>query len=129
MTASPRQLATQRRMTAALIADDPTTAALIPKARVTTSSGGFTEASGTPRVAQTFKLSLLGYDQRAIITVAGTERRVDYHLVGPWDMAIEVGDYWVDAEDTRYEVIGFSEGWDYMVKAFVYRHVPREANP
>jgi hypothetical protein len=126
---SPGYLTAQRAMTAAFIADDPTTAQLIPRTRATTPAGGFTETSGTPRAPQTFKLSLLAYDERPTVTLAGVERRIDYHLIGPWDMAIEVGDYWVDGAGTTYEIVGFSEGWEYEIKAFVYRHVPREANP
>jgi hypothetical protein len=122
-------LEAQRMVTAAFIVDDPTTAALIPVARVATSGGGFTEQAGTPRVEQTFKMSLLAYDQRPTLTVAGVERIADYHLIGPHDMIIEVGDYWVDTAGTRWDVVGFTEGWDYMTKAFVSRHVPRDARP
>lgn len=125
MTSPAATLEAQRRMTAAFIADDPTTAVLIPLTRASTASGGYTDTPGTPRASQTFKLSLLAYDQRPTVTVAGVERLVDYHLIGPHDMAIAVGDYWVDADGTMYEVVGFSEGWDYMTKAFVSRHVPR----
>jgi hypothetical protein len=128
MTANAATLDAQRRMTTAFIEDDPTTASLIPQTRTATASGGYTDTSGAPRAPQTFKLSLLAYDQRPTITVAGVERVADYHLIGAHDMAIEVGDYWVDAEGTRYDVIGFTEGWSYMTKAFVLRHVPREAN-
>ena len=129
MTASPRMLAAQRKATAALIADDPTTAELVPVTRTKTPSGGYTTANGTPRVAQTFKLSLLAYDQRPTVTLSGVERAYDYHLIGPHDMEIEVGDWWGDEQGTWYEVIGFTEGWDYMIKAFVVRHVPREVKP
>lgn len=121
-----RVLEAQRRQTAALIADDPTTAALVPRGRVTTPSGGWVEGDLTPRASQTFKLSLLSFDQRPTVTIAGVERLVDYHLVGTHDMAIAVGDYWLSPDGTRYEVVGFTEGWDYMTKAFVIRHVPRE---
>ena len=126
---SPGYLTTQRQMTAALIADDPTTAALIPSIRTSTAGGGFTEADGAPRAPQTFKLSLLAYDQRPTATLAGVERVIDYHLIGPHDMQIAVGDYWVDAEGTRFDVVGFSEGWGYETKAFISRHVPRTARP
>jgi len=129
MTASAVELATQRKLTAALIRNDPTTAALIPRVEVTTPSGGQTRTDGTPRQPQTFKLSLLAYDQRPTITVAGVERLIDYHLIALWDAEMEVGDYWVDEEGTRFEVVGFSEGWEYQTKAFVYRHVPKLARP
>lgn len=123
------QLDVQRQMTAAFIADDPTTASLIPVERVKTTGGGYVEQEGVPRPAQTFKMSLLAYDQRPTVTVAGVERVIDYHLIGPWDMQIDVGDYWIDAQGTRWDVVGLSEGWDYETKAFVSRHVPRDARP
>lgn len=129
MTANSVILSAQRAVTAAFIADDPTTAQLIPVTRVKQSNGGFQEQAGTPRAAQTFKLSLLAYDQRPTLTVAGVERIIDYHLIGPHTMTIAVGDYWVDGEGTRYDVVGLSEGWEYEIKAFVSRHVPREAKP
>lgn len=129
MTSNPRVLEAQRRMTAALIADDPTTAALIPVTRGTTPTGGYADVDGAPRAAQTFKLSLLAYDQRPTVTVAGVERLADFHLIGPYDMDIEVGDHWVDVEGTRFEVVALTEGWEWMVKAIVIRHIPREANP
>lgn len=129
MTANPGVLSAQRKVTAAFIADDPTTAALTPTTRAKTPSGGYTDTVGTPRAIQTFKLSLLAFDQRPTITVAGVERLVDYHLIGPHDMAIAVGDFWTDVEGTRYEVVGFSEGWEYETKAFVSRVVPREVRP
>lgn len=123
------RLDVQRRMTAAFIADDPTTAQLIPVTRVAQANGGFQEQAQTPRVAQTFKLSLLAYDQRPTITIAGVERIADYHIIGPHDMAIAVGDYWIGPEGTRYDVVGLTEGWDYETKAFVSRHIPRTVKP
>ncbi|MET0416546.1 MAG: hypothetical protein ABW022_11055 [Actinoplanes sp.] len=123
------QLETQRSVTAAFIADDPTTAALVPTTRTKTASGGYEDIDGAPRAPQTFKLSLLSYDQRPTITVAGVERIADYHLIGPHDMQIAVGDWWMDGAGTRYDVIGLTEGWDYMVKAVVSRHIPRGAKP
>jgi len=125
MTANAGTLTAQRRVTAAFIADDPTVITLIPQVKTTTSSGGFTYTDGTPRDPQTVKLSLLNFGTAPIVTVAGVERAVDYHLIGYWDMQIAVGDYWLDESGTRYEVIGFTEGWSYMVKALVTRHVPR----
>ena len=78
--------------------------------------------SGDP---QTFKLSLTTYGQIPTVTVAGVERLADYHLIGPHDMQIAVGDYWIDEHGTRFDVIAFSEGWSYMTKAMVSRHIPR----
>jgi hypothetical protein len=44
-------------------------------------------------------------------------------------MTIAVGDYWVDGQGTRYDVVGLTEGFDYETKAFVSRHVPRVVKP
>lgn len=123
------QLDALRAGTAALIADDPTTAQLIPVTRVAQPNGGYQEQAGTPRPAQTFKLSLLAFDQRPTLTLAGVERVADYHLIGPHDMSIAVGDYWLDASGTRFDVIGLVEGWDYETKAIVSRHIPRAVKP
>lgn len=132
MTSPAQTLQAQRQVTAAFIANDPTTAVLIPSARVKTASGGYVQEDGTPRIPQTFKMSLLSADignQGKVTTVAGVERLEEYHLIGPHDMLIEQGDYWIDSEGTKFEVMGFSHGWGYMTKAFVTRHIPREAKP
>lgn len=122
-------LMAQRSVTLAFIADDPTVITLVPHARVKTPTGGFIESAGTPRAEQTVKTVLLSNDQRPVITVAGVERSIDYHLVGRWDMEIAVGDLWEAPDGTRWEVLGFTEGWDYMTKAFLGRHVPRTGKP
>lgn len=126
---NPAQLRAQRQQTKALIDDDPSTVVLVPRVETMTTGGHKSYVDGTPRVAQTFKLSELAFDQRPTTTVNGVERAIDYHLIGQHNAVIEVGDHWTAADGTRYEVIGFTEGWDYMVKAQVIRHVPREANP
>lgn len=120
-------LEAQRAVTAAFIADDPTTAALTPVSRVATATGGFEEQEGAPRAPQTFKMSLMAFDAQPTITVAGVERLISYHLIGPHDMLIAVGDYWIDGDGTRWDVVGFTEGWNYMTKALISRHVPRGA--
>lgn len=116
-----------RKATQALIDDDPTTIVLIPRVQSTTPGGAKSYVDGTPRTAQRFKLSLLGNDQRPIVTESGQERRIEYHLIGAYDAQIAVGDRWTDADGTRYEVMGFTDGYGYMVKALVYRHSPRTA--
>lgn len=128
-TVSTGYLTAQRAATAAFIADDPTTLVLVPRDRVATATGGYTYVDGAPRAAQTVKMVLLSNDQRPVVTVAGVERQIDYHLVGPWNMSIAVGDTWEAEDGTRWEVLGFTEGWDYMTKAFIGRHVPRGVRP
>lgn len=128
-TISSAYLAMQRTLTEKFIADDPTQIELMPRSRVATGTGGYIYQNGLPRASQTVKMVLLSSDQRPTVTVAGVERVADYHLIGRWDMQIAVGDTW-DAEDgTTWEVLGFTEGWDYMTKAFVGRHIPRSVRP
>jgi hypothetical protein len=128
MTQPNGYIEAQRAVTQAFIANDPTVIELIPRTRTRTASGGYTEADGTPRDPQTVKLVLLAYDQRPTVTVAGVERIMDYHLVGPHDMQIEVGDWW-EQDGTRFDVVGLTEGWGFETKAFISRHVPREVKP
>lgn len=127
--ASLISLEVQRRMTLALIEDDPTTVTLIPQIQTTTPSGGQVYVDGAPRDPVDVKMSLLAFDQRPTVTVAGVERAIDYHMICEWDTPVEVGDHWIDPAGTRWDVIGFSEGWDYEKKAFVIRHVGRTEHP
>jgi hypothetical protein len=122
---STTYLTAQRAATAAYIRDDPTTLVLVPRSRTATPTGGFTYTDGAPRPAQTVKMILLSSDERPRITVAGVERKIDYHLLGAWNMQIAVGDIWESDDGTTWEVLGFTEGWDYMTKAFVGRQIPR----
>jgi len=112
----------QRRLTLSLIEDDPTEAALIPRVKALSPSGASTYTPGTPRPLQRFKLSLLNYDQRPDVTLAGgVVRKAEYHLIGPHDMAIAIGDTWTGPDGTTYEVAELTDGWDYMTKALVVR--------
>lgn len=124
------ELNAQRRMTQAFIAADPESVmvSLIPRVRQRTASGGFEDVDGTPRNPQRFKLSEIAFDQRPTVTVAGVERIIDYHLIGPHDAIVRVGDYWTEGT-TKYEVVGFTDGFGYETKAQVLRHVPRTAVP
>lgn len=119
----------QRRATASFIAQDPTEVVLVPWGRVQTPSGGFSYVAGTPRAPQTVKMILQSNNTPPVVTVAGVERLVDYHLMGPWDMSIAVGDIWNSPDGTVWEVLAFTEGWDYMTKALVGRHIPRGVRP
>lgn len=116
-------------MTRALIDDDPTEAVLIPRVRTVTASGAASYTNGVPRAAQRFKLSLLAFDQRPTVTLAGIERQADYHLIAEHDAEVEVNDYWTDPGGTRFDVISETEGWDYMRKFVVVRTIPRDARP
>jgi hypothetical protein len=118
------ELNAQRALTAAFIAADATAVVLIPRQTVLNAAGARVMSDGSPRVVQSFKLSLLNFDERPTFTVAGQERVIDYHMIGRWDAAMAVHDYWLDADGTKWEIVGFSTGFDYMRKAFVVHHTP-----
>lgn len=116
---SESEVIAQTAVTSGFIAADPTTITLIPRVRTATSTGGWAYVDGAPRAPQLFKMSLLNYDERPTFTLAGgVSRRIDYHIIGMPTAIVELNDYWMVDTD-KYEVVGFSEGHDYMVKAFV----------
>lgn len=119
----------QRLQTAAFIKADPTGVVLTPRIRGILPDGSEGYIEGPPRPAQTFKMSLLAYDQRPTITVNGVERLIDYHMIGVWNADIAVGDTWTNEAGSQFEVVGFSDGFQYETKAFVIRHVPPEEVP
>lgn len=109
MTADPTELAVNRENTRAFIAAHPLTLALIPTIRVKSGTGGIQLASGSPRVAQVLRLieapSAYGNSPGLIEAADGRQRRVTYQLLGEYTATIEVGDYWLDANGVRYEVV------------------------
>lgn len=130
MTTQPAELAAQVAQTRAFIAADYTEVVLIPRERQATASGGWSYIDGTPRALQRFKLSLLNYDQRPQITIAGgVVRLIDYHLIALPDAVVFVDDYWVDSDGVRFDVVGFSSGRLYELKAFVSCSAPVSAVP
>lgn len=124
------ELDVQRRLTQAFINADPTARPIVltPHVRQRQPNGGYKDVDGTPRAPQKFKLSEIAYDQRPTVTVAGVERIIDFHLIGRHDAQIAVGDWWMEGA-TKYEVIGFTDGFEYEIKAQVLRHVPRTEVP
>lgn len=112
----------QRRLTKVYIEYDPTMIALIPTVKTRTISAGFTESDGTPRAPQTFKRIAVGaFTAAPRVTIAGVERIVDYVLMGAYDSIVEPGDYWIDGNGDRYNVIAIEAGHGYEKKAFVER--------
>jgi hypothetical protein len=130
MTTSAAETRAQRAVTAALIAADHVVVSLVPRVATTTPSGTKTYVDGTPRAAQQFKLSELSYDQRPTVTLAGgVVRTIDYHLIGLHTSTIELNDWWTDDHGTRFDVVGFSDGFTYERKAYVTRTMPPAARP
>lgn len=96
-----------RLNTAAFIAVKPTSLILTPRERVKTPGGGYKFEDRTPRTAQTFRIIELGMmSTPPVLTLTdGKQRVVNFWLLGEWDCAMEIDDWW-KAEDGREWVVG-----------------------
>ncbi len=120
MTLSPsRQNGTEdlRAGTLAFIADDPVTLALVPGRATATEAadGGYDYAAGSARDPQDFKIiGEFGTSAGRQQPESGVDvRQFGYLLLGAYDAAVEVGDYWIDGKN-RYVVDGevISNGYE-----------------
>ena len=121
---NPTELAVHKANTAAFIAANPTSLALIPRSLLRTGTGTKL-LPGPPRAAQTVRLidqsGVRGPFPGSITTADGTTRRVDYQLVGMPDLVIDIHDYWVDGSGIRWEVIELLPDNGYERRAQVTR--------
>lgn len=103
----PVELRYHRENTTAFIAVKASMITLIPQSKVPTPAGGYKNVDGVPRQPQTMRIIELGMNQTPPILrlTDGTERVLDFWLLGQWDAAIAVDDYWV-AEDGRQWLVG-----------------------
>lgn len=115
----------QRSNTAAFIAADPISIALIPAVQTTLPSGGTKLDYGTPQTAQTFRLIPMSHTERptraanATGSETGVVRKHDFTLLGKWDAVWEKGDSWVDAEGKRWVIDSLVPDNGYQRKAMV----------
>lgn len=118
------ELRINRLNTTAFILGDPLILSLRSRGSSRVSSGALTHYAAAERPPQTFKLVMMSpaggsIEQR---TADGTERQVDYILVGEWDAAVEVGDYWDDERENRWEVKAIVPRNGYETRAVVEAH-------
>ena len=118
------ELKVNRANTRAFIASDPLTLTLQVRGSARTPSGAFAHERQSERPPQTFKLIMQSpaggsIEQR---TEDGTERQVDYILLGEWDAEIEPGDYWDDEFGQRWEVKAIVPRNGYETRAVVEAH-------
>lgn len=110
-----------RASTAAFIAENPTSIALIPAKGTSTlkPGGGYDFTPASPRNAQNFRL-IPQADTEGIQEVedSGVVRTFDYVLVGSHDAVVAIGDEWNDGS-SRYRVTGIRPSNGYEVKATV----------
>lgn len=120
-----RAIAALRAGTVAFINQDPTVISLTPRVETKQASGASVWTDGTPREPQTFKLISQGFTAhgaKRTVTLSGTERTIDYVLMGTWDAVVEVGDHWTDDNGRRFTVISLDDGHGYELKANVEAH-------
>lgn len=118
------ELRVNRVNTTAFIAAEPLTISLQTRGRERTPSGAYAAPAASERPPQTFKLIMQSpaggsIEQR---TEDGTERQVDYILLGEWDAEVEVGDYWDDEFGQRWEVVAMVPRNGYETRAVVEAH-------
>lgn len=98
------ELAINRKNTFAFISADPQTIVLTPRMR-TTIKGVQKNVDGMPRLPQVFKFIMQSPAGGSIEqhTGDGTERRMDFQLLGVWNCQGNIGDHFTIG-DTEYEV-------------------------
>lgn len=118
------ELKVNRANTLAFIAADPISLTLQVRGSERTASGAFDSERQSERAVQSFKLIMQSpagssIEQR---TEDGTERQVDFILLGAWDAVVEVGDYWEDGLGNRHEVKAIVPRNGYETRAVVEAH-------
>jgi len=121
---NPEELRVNRINTRAFIRADPIQIALKTRVPVRSATGGFSQSAGTPRALQTFKLIMQSpagssLEQR---TEDGTERQVDYILLGEYNAQVYVGDWWEDGNGNVWEVRALVPANGYETRAVVEAH-------
>jgi hypothetical protein len=118
----PLELKVLRRQTKWFIRTDPTTITLIPVRKVKNASAGFTRIDQAPRPPQVFKLITLNENAKPTIVDDGVERLVDFQLLGEWSAQMDVGDYWRDEENQKYEIVELVPTNLYETRGMVVKH-------
>lgn len=95
----------QRKVTQQFIESRPITVVLIPRTR-TVARGVATFVNGTPRPPQVMTLIMQSPAGGSIEqhTGDGTERRIDFQLLGAWNSEGDIGDHWQDSNGQWWEV-------------------------
>lgn len=103
------ELEAQKRVTAAFIAANPVSLALVPTTQVRTGSGGTRRQSEPSRPIQVLRLiqqnTQTGNVPGPLRSGDGTSRKSTFQLLGRWDASMAVGDTWIDPAGQRLEVV------------------------
>ena len=115
-----------RRNTARFIAANPSNIRLIPRVRVK-DANGMAWVDETPRPLQTVRLIDQSGSVRpfpGIVPTAlpgGSQRKVEFLLLGKYDAQVRIGDYWTDLQGVRWEIEELLPYNGYEVRATVVR--------
>jgi hypothetical protein len=115
------ELQAQRRVTDWFIAWNPIDLELIPQVKVKTGSGS-TWDEGPARPTQRMRLIPQAETTEPTRLTDGTERIVDFVLLGSWNAEMEPNDYWLDTLGERYTVLSVSTFNGYEVKGLIEKH-------
>lgn len=124
MATSAEQLF-QRRNTLAFIQANPQQITLTPRSPVNSGTGR-RWINQEIREEQTFRLidqsSTSGPQPGDVLAGDGTQRKVTYQLLGRWDAAIGLWDFWIDSAGIKCEVVELLPDNGYERRAKVVRY-------
>jgi len=127
MALSTVELAIHRKNTDNFISADRTYIVLTPRGTESMVNGTKVFIPGNDRAEQSFKIIWMG--ENGIVRTPSTDggvRRFDFVLVGSYDAAVDVGDYWeVEDQENRIEYVYPFNG--YEVKAGGISNGPKPA--
>lgn len=118
---SSRELAVQRKQTAAFILADSVAVVLERPTFVSDGAGGHTRGVPTPLPVQTMRLTPLQDGAIAQVTADGEMIEPTYMLIGSWDCDMERWDRFA-LGGHQYEVVSVNQNTQYQCKGeVVYR--------
>lgn len=110
-----------RRNTTYFIACNPYPVVLIPRVSTRVSNGGHQITQGSPKPQQICRLIPAQETTQPNFTDEGTDRQIDYVLLGEWDMDFSIYDQWRDTQGFLYEIVDVSMN-PYEIKGAVIKH-------
>jgi hypothetical protein len=117
------ELEVSRYNTLAFIEQRPTTIRLIPVKRVRTAGSGYKDVDQDARQPQTFRIIEQGLINSAsapvIRTTDGTQREVEFLLLGAHDALMAVGDHWTEDDGREWSIGEVVRSNEYEQRALV----------
>lgn len=119
------ELAAQRRITKAFIAAHPVQVVLIPRLPVKTATGTrlVDQVARPPQTVRLIDQSAAGGTTPGVVTTLdGQQRKVEFQMLGAFDVDFGLYDYWVDSSGIRLEVAELLPDNGYERRAQVVRY-------